>query len=69
MVVFELERNWAFAMECKFESIDQPLSRKKFVMRQKLRKAAKWADFLESLLKENPLVGYEKVFDELFGIF
>jgi hypothetical protein len=62
MVVFELERNWAFAMECKFELIDQPLSRKKFVMRQKLRKAAKWADFLESLLEGNALVCQKKAF-------
>lgn len=69
MVVFELERNWAFAMECKFELIDQPLSRKKFVMRQKLRKAAKWADFLESLLEGNSLVGQKKSFDKLFEIF
>jgi hypothetical protein len=51
-----MERNWAYAMQYKFESIDEPLSRKKFTMRQKLRKAAKWANFLESLVEDNELV-------------
>uniref|UniRef100_A0A914HDZ8 Signal recognition particle subunit SRP68 n=1 Tax=Globodera rostochiensis TaxID=31243 RepID=A0A914HDZ8_GLORO len=56
IVVFEVERNWAYAMQMKFETIDLPLSRKKFHMRQKLRRAVKCALFLESLADGNQLV-------------
>ena len=57
IVVFQVERNWAYAMECKLDTVDKPLSRKKFGMRQKLRKAVKWATFLDSLVEDNELVG------------
>lgn len=56
IVVFEVERNWAYAMQYKFEAINEPLSRKKFVMRQKLRKAVKWVQFLDSLVEDNEMV-------------
>ncbi|KAL3088314.1 hypothetical protein niasHT_023874 [Heterodera trifolii] len=56
IAVFEVERNWAYAMQMKFEMIDLPLSRKKFHMRQKLRRAVKSAHFLHSLIDDNPLV-------------
>uniref|UniRef100_A0A915LKD9 Signal recognition particle subunit SRP68 n=1 Tax=Meloidogyne javanica TaxID=6303 RepID=A0A915LKD9_MELJA len=56
LIVFEIERCWAHAMEFKFEALDDPLSRKKFGMRQKFRKAAKWAQFLCGLIKDNELV-------------
>uniref|UniRef100_A0A1I8B2H8 Signal recognition particle subunit SRP68 n=1 Tax=Meloidogyne hapla TaxID=6305 RepID=A0A1I8B2H8_MELHA len=56
LIVFEIERCWAHAMEFKFEALDDPLSRKKFGMRQKFRKAAKWAQFLGGLVKDNELV-------------
>jgi hypothetical protein len=56
IIVFEMERNWAYAMQFKIEALDEQFSRKKFGMRQKLRKAVKWAKYLESLVEGNELV-------------
>lgn len=56
LIVFAIERCWAHAMEFKFESLDKPLSRKKFGMRQKFRKAAKFSHLLNELVKDNELV-------------
>ncbi|KAI1702884.1 RNA-binding signal recognition particle 68 domain-containing protein [Ditylenchus destructor] len=51
ILIFEVERHWAYAMQLKLEVGDDMLSRKKFHMRQKLRRAVKSARKLETLAK------------------
>uniref|UniRef100_A0A915DT24 Signal recognition particle subunit SRP68 n=1 Tax=Ditylenchus dipsaci TaxID=166011 RepID=A0A915DT24_9BILA len=51
VVIFDIERNWAYAMQLKLEIGDELRSRKKFHMKQKLRKAAKYSRHLEHLTK------------------
>lgn len=51
ILIFEVERHWAYAMQLKLEVGDDVLSRKKFHMRQKLRRAVKCAGKLATLAK------------------
>ncbi|KAI1719031.1 RNA-binding signal recognition particle 68 domain-containing protein [Ditylenchus destructor] len=51
ILIFEVERHWAYAMQLKLELGNDILSRKKFHMRQKLRRAGKSARNLETMAK------------------
>uniref|UniRef100_A0A914CJ56 Signal recognition particle subunit SRP68 n=1 Tax=Acrobeloides nanus TaxID=290746 RepID=A0A914CJ56_9BILA len=53
ILIFDTERNWAYAMQLKYEAGEDALSRKKFHMRQKLRKAIKHSNLLETLSKQS----------------
>jgi len=53
ILIFEVERCWAFAMALKYDTLDDPLSRKKFFMRNKLRRALKHANYLEQMAKSS----------------
>lgn len=52
LLIFNTERHWAYAMQLKLEIDGEKLSRKKFHMRQKLRRAVKSVIHLEQLTKQ-----------------
>uniref|UniRef100_A0A0K0E8F3 Signal recognition particle subunit SRP68 n=1 Tax=Strongyloides stercoralis TaxID=6248 RepID=A0A0K0E8F3_STRER len=53
VVMFDAERDWAYAQHLKHEIGNDPHSRKKFHMRRKLRNAARHSSHLEKLVKSN----------------
>lgn len=55
IILFETERNWAYSMYLTMEFGDGLHSRKRFHMRRKLRRTAKWSLNLEKLVKESEL--------------
>lgn len=56
LAIFEVERNWAYAMQLKFEAGEDKFSRKRFHLRQKLRKAVKHSENLEQIARQSPRV-------------
>lgn len=58
IILFETERNWAYSMYLTMEFGDGLHSRKRFHMRRKLRRTAKWSLNLEKLVKESELVSF-----------
>jgi hypothetical protein len=56
ILIFEVERAWAYAMQLKYESNDDELSRKKFHKMNKLRRALEHAVHLEQIAKNHPRV-------------
>uniref|UniRef100_A0A914Z423 Signal recognition particle subunit SRP68 n=1 Tax=Panagrolaimus superbus TaxID=310955 RepID=A0A914Z423_9BILA len=56
ILIFEVERAWAYAMQLKYECNDDELSRKKFHKMNKLRRALEHALHLEQIAKTHPRV-------------
>ncbi|KAF8383549.1 srpa-68 [Pristionchus pacificus] len=52
--LFEVERRWAQAMNCKTALEDNPTSRQRHAMRNSLKKAVQHVAILESLVKASP---------------
>jgi hypothetical protein len=53
ILIFEVERAWAYAMQLKYESNEDELSRKKFHKMNKLRRALEHALHLEQIAKSH----------------
>uniref|UniRef100_A0A0N4ZA52 Signal recognition particle subunit SRP68 n=1 Tax=Parastrongyloides trichosuri TaxID=131310 RepID=A0A0N4ZA52_PARTI len=53
IVMFDAERDWAYAQHLKHEMGDNTLSRKKFHMRRKLKNAVYHSGVLEKIVKKN----------------
>lgn len=58
IVIFEIERHWAYSMHLKIDMGDNVVDRQKFHMRQKLRRAAKCSNILLGLVKQCESVVY-----------
>ena len=58
ILIFDVERNWAYGMELKYLAGEDELSRKKCHMRMKLHRAINHAKLLEVLVNQSTRVGF-----------